>query len=279
MNTSRPRLYAVVGASVKESLSPAIHHHFAMVTQKRVAYSAISVPDGDFAGAVSGFWREGGAGVNVTVPFKGEAARLADRLSSMARKCGVANVLQRRKADGRVLGFNTDGAGLVADLQRAAGKPLSGARILLVGAGGAAKGVLPSLAGQKPRLVTIANRTADRARRLAEELHARGDTKVEAAEFAALSGGHDLVINATSCGHQGIEPGIPKEALRGASLAYDMNYGEAAKPFLALATRCGCPRASDGLGMLVEQAALSFSIWEHVRPTTARLIRLLRERA
>lgn len=276
MTRPPPRRYAVVGAAVTNSLSPAIHHHFARVTQKPVAYAALSVAEGGFADAVSEFWREGGSGVNVTVPFKPDAAALADRLSSMAKRCGVANVLQRGR-DGRVAGFNTDGAGLLTDLQRVAGRSIAGARILVVGAGGAARGVLPTLVGKAPRLVVVANRTEERAGRLVDELRLSGDAEVRAVGYSSVPEGFDLVLNATSCGHQGEAPDIPGRVFREARLAYDMNYGPAAKPFLELAGRSGAARLSDGLGMLVEQAALSFSVWEHVRPSTACLVGLLRE--
>jgi len=264
--------YAVIGNPIAHSLSPRIHARFAAQLGDAVEYSALLAPLDAFAAVARGFLEGGGRGANVTLPFKVEAFELAQASSERARAAGAANFLALR--DGRIEADNTDGAGLVADLTRNLGVELGGARILLVGAGGAARGVLaPLLAGRPARLV-VANRDAAKARELAARFAAHG--RVEACALDAIPEQvFDLVINATSASTNGQELLLPEVAWGGAPLAYDMAYGAAARPFLAAARSRGA-RASDGLGMLVEQAAESWFLWRGRRPATGEVLAFLR---
>jgi shikimate dehydrogenase len=232
-----------------------------------MTYEAILAPKDGFAESVATFVAEGGRGANVTVPFKEEAYKLAHRLSPRAQRAGAVNTLM---FDDGILGDNTDGAGLVADLTRNLGCALAGKRILLVGAGGAARGVVEPLLDQSPAEFVIANRTVGRAQELAE-LFGRG---VVACGFDAVDTPFDLVINATAASLAGELPPLSPRIFTADTLAYDMMYGRDT-PFLVFAHAHGAATA-DGLGMLVEQAAEAFYLWRGVRPDTAPVIAHLR---
>lgn len=260
--------YAVFGHPIAHSKSPQIHAAFARQTGQDMRYEAILAPLDGFAESVARFAAEGGRGANVTVPFKEEAFRLAARLTPRAERAGAVNTLAF-DADG-VLGDNTDGAGLVADLTRNLKRPLAARRILLVGAGGAARGVIAPLLEQAPAELVIANRTPSRAEQLAQLF----DGRVRPCGFDALDAPFDVVINATAASLAGELPPLPPQVFGAGALAYDMMYGRDT-PFLAFARAHGADTA-DGLGMLVEQAAEAFFLWRGVRPDTAPVIAALR---
>lgn len=256
--------YAVFGHPIAHSKSPLIHAAFARQTGQDLSYEAILAPLDGFADSVAAFIAAGGRGANVTVPFKEEAFRLADRLSPRAERAGAVNTL-KFEPDG-IFGDNTDGAGLVADLTRNLRRPLAGKRILLLGAGGAARGVIGPLLDEQPTTLVIANRTVSRAQELAE-LFDRG---IRACGFDALDGPFDLVVNATAASLAGELPPLSPKIFTPGTLAYDMMYGRDT-PFLAFARAQGAATA-DGLGMLVEQAAEAFHLWRGIRPDTAPVI-------
>ena len=265
--------YAVFGHPIAHSKSPYIHAAFARQTGQTLLYTAVEAPRDGFANAVMQFRAQGGKGANVTVPFKEEAFRLATAASERARLAQAVNTLRFDGAE--IYGDNTDGAGLVQDLTVNLGLPLAGRRILILGAGGAARGAIPALLAQGPARLTVANRTPQRAADLVREFGALGP--VAASGFDALAPDHDLVINATSASLAGDLPPLPDAVLAAVQLAYDMMYGAAETPFLALARKLGCPRRADGLGMLVEQAAESFLLWRGVRPQTQPVLVALRQ--
>ncbi|MBU1224886.1 MAG: shikimate dehydrogenase [Gammaproteobacteria bacterium] len=259
--------YAVFGHPIAHSKSPQIHAAFARQTGQDMTYEAILAPLDGFAESVAAFVAAGGRGANVTVPFKEDAYKLARRLSPRAQRAGAVNTLL---FDDDILGDNTDGAGLVADLTLNLGCALAGKRILLVGAGGAARGVIEPLLDQSPAEFVIANRTVSRAQELAG-LFGRG---VVACGFDAVDAPFDLVINATAASLAGALPPLSPRIFTTGTLAYDMMYGRDT-PFLAFARAHGATTA-DGLGMLVEQAAEAFYLWRGVRPDTAPVIAHLR---
>ena len=260
--------YAVFGHPIAHSKSPLIHAAFARQTGQDMSYEAILAPLDGFAASVAQFVAAGGRGANVTVPFKEEAFRLASRLSLRAQRAGAVNTLSF-EADG-IVGDNTDGAGLVADLTHNLHCALAGKRILLLGAGGAARGVIEPLLEQQPAALVIANRTVSRAQELAD-LFGRG---VRACGFDAADTSFDLVINATAASLAGELPPLSPRVFAAGALAYDMMYGRDT-PFLSFARTHGAATA-DGLGMLVEQAAEAFHVWRGIRPDTAPVIAALR---
>ena len=264
--------YAVVGNPVHHSLSPRIHTAFAKQTGQDIEYGTLLAPIGGFRAVVERFRTEGGRGLNVTVPFKLDAFALATALTERAQSAGAVNTL---KFDGReALGDNTDGAGLIADIARL-GISLGGKRILLMGAGGAARGVALPLLEQKPALLAIANRTVQKAVALADHWASRG--AIRGGAYQDFAGERfDLVINATSASLHGDVPPLPDSAFASATLAYDMVYGDRATPFLAAAKSCGVAHLADGLGMLIAQAAESFYLWRGVRPDTMPVIEMFR---
>jgi len=266
--------YAVFGNPVSHSKSPRIHQLFAAQTGQDLEYTAILADVDGFAAAVRAFAAAGGRGANVTVPFKEAACRLADRLTPAAQIAGAVNTLTF--ADGGVAGANTDGSGLVRDLGGNLGADLRDCRLLLLGAGGAARGVLPALLAAGARIV-VANRDAAKAQGVVAEL--RRALPAAALRTAALSGlsgeEFDIVVNATAAGLSGSRIDLPGGILAPGVLAYDMVYGRAT-PFLDDARAAGAQPA-DGLGMLVEQAADAFELWRGVRPQTAPVLALLRE--
>ena len=262
-------LYAVFGNPIAHSKSPAIHTAFAGVSGQDMRYEArLAAVDG-FAQAISAFVAAGGKGANVTVPFKEEAFRLATRLSERAARAGAVNTLAFD--GGEVFGDNTDGAGLVRDITHNLGFSLAGKRILLLGAGGASRGVIAPLLAEKPASLFVANRSADKAVALAQAFS--DIAKLDAGNFAKTEGNSfDLVVNATSASLSGESLPLPPGIFASGSLAYDMMYGKGETPFLALASQQGAARRADGLGMLVEQAAEAFFVWRGVRPATDRVL-------
>jgi shikimate dehydrogenase len=266
--------YAVIGNPVAHSKSPQIHAAFARLTFQDMTYEAILAPLDGFAASVRAFAAAGGRGLNVTVPFKLEAHALADTRSPRAEAAQAVNTLIF--SEGGIHGDNTDGVGLVADLTRNLGLDLAGTRILLLGAGGAARGVLLPLLERRPALLHLANRTVDKAAALREAFAPRaGGCRLEAGGFDGLAGPFDLVINATAASLDDEAPPLPAGLYAPGSLAYDMVYGRET-PFMAAARAQGAARQSDGLGMLVEQAAESFFLWRGVRPPTAPVLDQLR---
>jgi len=270
----KPARYAVMGNPVAHSKSPRIHALFAHQFKHHIEYTAIQVDKGGFTQAVEQFRANGGAGLNITVPFKQEAFKLADRLSERAKIARAVNTL-RFEPDGRLFGDNTDGAGLAHDLEKNLGVQLKDKRILLLGAGGAVRGVLQPLLHRHPALIVVANRTVSKAKDLAEEFAHCG--KIEACGFKELKGKHfDVVINGTAASLKGEVPPLPDNLFTARALAYDMMYGDKSKPFLDWAAVHGAETVADGLGMLVEQAAESYLIWHGVRPETQPVIEKLR---
>ncbi len=272
----RPARYAVMGNPVSHSKSPAIHQQFARQFGIRLEYTAIQVDPGGFPQAVDQFRANGGKGLNITVPFKLEAFRLADHKSHRAELAGAVNTL-KFEADGQIFGDNTDGAGLAHDLTHNLHLHLKDKRILLLGAGGAARGVIAPLLKLRPAALVIANRTAGKARELAAEFAEHG--KIEGCGFDALGGKRfDLVINATAASLKGELPPLPAHLFTASGAAYDMMYGERT-PFMDWADFHGASLVTDGLGMLVEQAAESFLIWHGKRPDTRAVIAGLKKQA
>lgn len=267
--------YCVFGNPIAHSKSPLIHGLFAEQTAQVLRYEARLAPLDGFAAAVSEFVQQKGRGANVTVPFKLEAFALCDRLSKRAESAGAVNTL--RFVEDKIEGDNTDGAGLVRDIVDNAGFAISGKRVLLVGAGGAARGALLPLLEQQPKSILITNRTVSKA----EELVAMASkwTSEEglcaASSYQDVSGEFDLIINASSASLMGESIALPNTIYGPQSLAYDMMYGAELTPFLKNAQKAGS-MVRDGLGMLIEQAAESFEMWRGVRPDTQRVLAQLR---
>jgi shikimate dehydrogenase len=265
--------YAVIGNPIAHSKSPEIHTAFALQTGQDMCYERILGPLDGFAGTVDAFRAAGGRGANVTLPFKLQAFAYSQRRTPRAEAAGAVNTL--RFEDGAVLGDNTDGAGLANDLTRNLGVRLAGARILLLGAGGAAQGVVLPLLEHRPACLTVANRTPDKAASIASMFRQHGP--VSACGLAELRGQRfDLVVNATSAAIGGAAPDLCPDVFAGGAFAYEMMYGKGETPFLALARDAGAGRWADGLGMLVEQAAESFLLWRGVRPDTGPVLAMLR---
>lgn len=275
--TAAADLYCVMGNPIAHSRSPWIHARFAQLTDQSLHYERRLVPLDGFAQALQSFAAEGGRGCNITVPFKLDAAQAAHSQSPRVALAGAANTLVVG-TDGRIHADNTDGLGLVADITRNAGFAVTGKDVLLIGAGGAAAGVLGPLLEQQPRRIVVCNRTFSKAQALVD-LHAAlaAAQKVEllAQDQQALEGNFDLIINGTAASLQGAGIPVPASVLRPGSLAYDMMYGTAAQPFLDWAQQHGAI-GRDGLGMLVEQAAESFALWRGVRPPSAQVLQELR---
>jgi shikimate dehydrogenase len=266
--------YAVIGNPIAHSKSPRIHALFAAQTGQPLSYEALLGPIDAFVATVEAFRAAGGRGLNVTVPFKLEAFDFADRHTPRALAAGAVNTLAFGP-DG-VLGDNTDGAGILRDITVNQACPVAGRRVLLLGAGGAARGTILPLLEAAPASLTIANRTASKAAELADEF-ATGALTPHGCGFAALAGQQfDVIINATSASLSDAAPDLPAGLYAPGSLAYDMMYGKGDTPFLAAARQQGAARLSDGLGMLVEQAAESFLLWRGVRPDTAPVLAAMR---
>jgi shikimate dehydrogenase len=261
--------YAVIGNPIAHSKSPLIHAEFAKQTNQDISYEAILAPLDNFATTVSDLIAQRYQGANVTVPFKFHAFSLCNELTERAQAAGAVNTLSFKS--GKIKGDNTDGAGLINDIQYNLHHTLQGKRILLLGAGGAAQGVLLPLLSVKPASITIANRSLDKAQNMVEKF---AHNMLSASSFEALSGLFDVIINATSTGLIDTALPIPNTIFAKNCLAYEMMYG-LETPFMAQARANGA-QVADGLGMLVEQAAEAFYIWRGVRPQTAPVIAQLR---
>jgi shikimate dehydrogenase len=266
--------YAVMGNPIAHSKSPCIHTLFATQTGQTLEYTAILVEPGNFANAVAKFQSQGGKGLNITVPFKQEAWALASKRSDRAERAGAVNTLVLDES-GKHFGDNTDGAGLVRDLTHNQSATFTGKRLLLVGAGGAARGVIEPLLNEKPALLVIANRTPEKAVTLARSFCDLGRT--EGSGLDELEGqGFDIIINATAASLTGDVPALPASVVTKESWCYDMMYADQPTAFMNWADERGAHKVMDGLGMLVEQAAESFYLWRGVRPDTALVINELR---
>ncbi|MCC6196016.1 MAG: shikimate dehydrogenase [Burkholderiales bacterium] len=267
--------YAVVGNPVAHSKSPRIHEAFARATGQAMTYERLLAPIGGFAQVAEGFARAGGKGLNVTVPFKLDALAIAHSASERARAAGACNTLKR---DGdRWYADNTDGAGIVRDLTVNRGVALAGRDVLVLGAGGAARGILLPMLGQDVRSIVISNRTPGKAEALAVQFAAHGPLDALAPDRIGART-FDVVVNATSAGLDGGDTGWswPAGLFRTGAFAYDLVYADGTTAFLRWAQGQGVTRTADGIGMLIEQAAESFLLWRGVRPQTAPVFELLR---
>ncbi|MBD8530842.1 MULTISPECIES: shikimate dehydrogenase [unclassified Massilia] len=264
--------YCVIGNPIAHSKSPEIHPVFAAQTGQDLAYGRCLAPLDGFAATVRDLVAQGYKGANVTVPFKIEAVAVATQLTERARAAGAVNTLSFR--DGEIIGDNTDGPGLVADILRNAGVTLADKRILLLGAGGAARGIMLPFIEQGPRSILVANRT----RATAESLVARfsgHDVELAVGGYDDIAGPYDIVVNATSSSLAAEMPPVPASAFAEGTLALDIMYGSAPSPFMVFASAQGAG-TRDGLGMLVEQAAEAFLVWRGVRPETRAVFTKLR---
>ena len=263
--------YAVIGNPIGFSKSPLIHGMFAEATQQDMDYSAIEGPLGGFAGAVDAFRAAGGRGLNITAPFKLDAFAYATERSERAQLAGAANAM---KFDGeRVLAENFDGVGLVRDVVHNLNRPLKGKRVLLLGAGGAARGALLPFLAQAPAALVIVNRSLDKALELARIGAASGARAVRGCAYADLEGQiFDLVFNATSASLRAELPPVPASVFGPGCLAYELAYAKGLTPFLRLAQNAGVQQLADGVGMLAEQAAEAFAWWRGLRPDTRAVI-------
>jgi len=269
-------LYCVMGNPVEHSKSPWIHARFAELTGQSLHYGKRLIALDEFKSAVHDFIAEGGKGCNITVPFKFEAAALATHTSARATLAQASNTLSFR--NGAILADNTDGAGLVNDIQRNAGISLSGRRVLLIGAGGAAAGVLGPLILAQAASITVANRTLARASALVERhttLASLQKTELLAQTLPGLEGDFDVIINATVSSLNGAQVPVAASTLKPGALAYDMMYGPSAQGFMSWAREHGAV-ARDGLGMLVEQAAEAFLLWRGILPPSQQVLAELR---
>jgi shikimate dehydrogenase len=263
--------YAVIGNPVAHSKSPLIHATFAKETGEDMSYGLLEAPLDGFRATVDRFRAEGGRGLNVTLPFKVQAFEYATDVSERARLAGAVNCL---RFDGdRVYAENYDGLGLVNDIQRNLGFPIAGKRVLICGAGGAARGALLPFLEQKPAELFVANRTVAKALALGREFSRYGP--LAAGGYEDVPGRFDIVVNATSASLRNECPPVPASAFAPGGLAYDMVYGKGLTPFLRHARDAGAGRLADGVGMLVEQAAEAWVWWRGIRPATGPVIRML----
>lgn len=271
--------YAVMGNPIAHSKSPQIHRLFAEQTRQSLNYQALEVPVGGLREALADFFANRGRGLNITVPFKQEAFAAVDTLSPSAQLAGAINTITRNPVSGATRGDNTDGPGLVRDLRDNHGIKLKGARLLILGAGGAVRGVIGPLLAQQPESLHIANRSVDKAEALIDVFaDSATATGLSASAYASL-GKHppwDLIINGTAAGLSGELPPVPDGLLASNGSSYDMMYSDRPTAFVRWGREQGAKHALDGLGMLVEQAAESFHIWRGIRPDSAAVIRHLR---
>jgi shikimate dehydrogenase len=267
---SAPDRYGVVGHPVEHSRSPLIHTVFARQTRQRLTYELLDAAPAGLETAVRGFGAAGGKGLNVTTPHKEAAFALCDESSPAAHAAGAVNTISI--VAGRLHGDNTDGIGFIRDVTVNLQQTLAGRRVVVLGAGGAARGIVGPLLAEQPAEVTIANRSKERAEALAAQL---ADRAVVAKAFAELAGlaPFDVLVNATSAGLKGEAPPFPASLVGPSSFCYDLVYGSSDTPFVVWAKSHGAGRAVQGWGMLVEQAAESFAIWRGVRPDTKALLK------
>jgi len=271
--STAPDRYALVGHPVAHSRSPLIHQLFAMQTGEDLTYELIDSPPDQFETDVRGFAAGGGRGVNVTVPHKEAAFELCNTLGEEAQAAGAVNTISFSAAG--LHGDNTDGVGFIRDLTLNQECAIVAKRVLILGAGGAARGIIGPILAENPSALIIANRTLKRAERLRQELNS--PEKLTVCRFSELetADGFDLVINATSAGLKGEQPPFPRQLIRNQTFCYDLAYSLKPTPFVTWATACGASRAVQGWGMLVEQAAESFAIWRGKRPDTRPILEKL----
>ncbi len=267
--------YAVFGNPIKHSKSPQIHSAFAKQTQQQLSYRAHRVDEGKFADAARSFFDNGGRGLNITVPFKIDAFHFADELSGRARRAGAVNTLALQE-DGRIYGDNTDGAGLVGDIVFNNKEALKDKRILVVGAGGAVRGILQPFLEQQPDSITLVNRTFEKAQALAENFKGYGNIK--ACRFEDLRQPFDVIINGTSASLNGQLPPIPECVVTKNTFVYDMMYAKEPTTFLKWAKQNGANKTVDGMGMLVGQAAVSFELWRQQKPDSETVLQGMRKK-
>jgi len=274
MNDSTIDRYAVIGNPIAHSKSPSIHAEFAKQTNTKLIYTAELVKIGEVKSFIEKFSNENGKGLNVTVPFKQDAFQLATQLSERAQRAGAVNTL--KITGDAIFGDTTDGVGLLNDLVKNHKQQLKNKNILVVGAGGAVRGVLEPLLLESPASLVISNRTIEKAQQLAKDFKRLGN--ISACGFADLTGKQfDIIINGTSASLSGDLPPLPENLFSENACAYDMMYAAKPTPFMQWATKQGVKNCFDGLGMLVEQAAESFYIWRKKRPETQGVIEKLRK--
>lgn len=273
-NTVTIDRYGVMGYPVSHSRSPVIHRLFALQTGQEMQYELLQVSPEKLETAVRQFQRTGGKGLNVTVPHKSEAIKLADSLSDRAATAGAVNTLAFR--DSEIYGDNTDGIGLLRDLAVNLGVAIENANILVLGAGGATRGIVGPLLEMRPAALRIANRTLGRAQALADHFSSAGPVTACRFNVVPVSDPYDLVINATSAGLKGDAPPYPASAISSNTFCYDLSYGLTPTPFSVWARESGAAKSVMGWGMLVEQAAESFNIWRGVRPDTAPVLKQMK---
>jgi len=267
--------YTVIGQPIAHSLSPVVHQLFGELTQRKIEYTRTESTPETFEQTVRQ-WNESGAkGCNVTSPFKEQAVLVCDRLSRQAQLAGSVNTIHMHR-DGSQVGHTTDGPGLVADIVRNKRFSIADKRVLILGAGGAARGVMHAILQEQPALLHVANRTTDKAAALVDIFGEFGPVASSGYEQLANLAAFDIVVNATTLGLAGTMPNLPEDLLASGALAYDMTYAQRDTAFMLWATQHGAATAN-GLGMLVEQAAESFLIWEDVRPKTRMVYPRLRD--
>jgi len=263
--------YGVMGYPISHSRSPVIHRLFALQTGQDMQYELLQVSPEKLETAVRQFQRTGGKGLNVTVPHKSEVAKLVDQMSERASTAGAVNTIAFRGSE--VYGDNTDGIGLLRDLSVNLGLHLEGANILILGAGGATRGIIGPLLEMQPAGLRIANRTLGKAQALADHFESQGPITACRFNGVPVSEPYDLIINATSAGLQGDTPPYPEAAISENTLCYDLSYGLNPTPFSIWAREHGAAKSVMGWGMLVEQAAESFNLWRGIRPDTAPVLK------
>jgi shikimate dehydrogenase len=271
----KPDRYAVVGHPIEHSRSPVIHQLFAKQTEQNIVYQLIDAIPDELETAIRGFAAAGGKGMNVTVPHKQAAYELCNELGPEAKKARAVNTISF-PAEGRIRGDNTDGIGFMRDLTETLEEPVEGRRVLVLGAGGAARGILQPLIEASPAALILANRTIERAQTMITEIDAT--ESLSASTFEALNDepAFDIVVNATSAGLRGEEPPFPSACVGPDTLCYDLAYSLKDTPFVVWSRANGAREAVQGWGMLVEQAAESFFIWRGVRPDTAPILEHMR---
>ena len=266
--------YGVMGYPVSHSRSPVIHRLFALQTGQQLQYELLQVAPDKLEKAIRQFQRTGGKGLNITVPHKAAVAKLVDRMSERAATAGAVNTVTFK--DGEMIGDNTDGIGLLRDLEFNLGIEIEGKNILILGAGGATRGIIGPLLEMQPRSLRIANRSLDKAQALVHHFEKYGPVSACGFNMVPVSEPYDLIINGTSAGVHGETPPYPEAAISKGTVCYDLSYGLRPTPFSIWAREHGAARSVMGWGMLVEQAAESFKIWRGVRPETADILKKMK---
>jgi shikimate dehydrogenase len=272
--TTAPAHYAVFGNPIHHSKSPTLHQAFATQTGESISYTAELVDVDGFTSAADRFFTDGGRGLNITVPFKIDALHYADSLTDRAKKAGAVNTLIKK--DNKVIGDNTDGAGFIDDVLLNLQWTLQNKNILILGAGGAVRGILDPLLQANPKKIVIANRTVKKAQQLIDDIVATPNDLLSACHYDDINETFDIIINGTSASLHGDLPALPDTTISENSYCYDMMYGGKPTVFMQWATHCGAKDVADGLGMLACQGAESFYQWRGVRPNTQPVINQLR---